>query len=107
MQEQNIETQTRIYVYDLMNEAKEHGFKDEDTWELSMVTEAERSRIQRNYYPAVASKVFPEILLPVYQSIKSRLKQSLSKEEEEMNNSTILRDDLKYIIAFNPKRVRG
>jgi len=107
MQDQTIETQTRIYVYDLMNEAKEHGFKDEDRWELSMVTEAERTRIQRNYYPAVASKAFPDMLLHVFQSVKSRLKQSLSKAEQLMDSGTIARDDLKYIIAFNPKRIRG
>ena|SRR5580692_5843822 len=107
MQEQTIETQTRIYVYDLMNEAKEHGFNDEDKWQLGMVTESERTRIQRDYYPAVASKVYPEILLPVFQSVKSRLKQSLSKEEQEMDSGTVIREDLKYIIAFNPKRIRS
>jgi hypothetical protein len=44
--------------------------------------------------------------LPVFQSIKSRLKQPLSKEEEQMDNNSIVRDDLKYIVAFNPKRIR-
>ncbi|MFI5162868.1 MAG: hypothetical protein ACHQHN_16420 [Sphingobacteriales bacterium] len=107
MQDQVIETQTRMYVYDLMNEAKEHGFKNDDNWELSMVTEAERTRIQRNYYPAVASKAFPDMLLPVFQSVKSRLNQSLSKEEQLMDSKSVLKDDLKYIIAFNPKRIRG
>jgi len=89
-----------------MNEAKEHGFKDDDQWQLDLVTETDKKRIQKDYYPAIASKVFPEIILPVFHSVKSRLQQSLSKEELQMDTQTILRDDLTYIIAFNPKRLR-
>ena len=101
-----IKVQTMTYVYDLMNEAKEHGFKADDTWELSLVSETDRVRIQKDYYPAVASKAFSDILLPVFQSVKSALHSPLSKEEELMNNHTILTNELKYIIAFNPKRAR-
>jgi len=101
-----IKVQTMTYVYDLMNEAKEHGFKADDTWELSLVSETDRVRIQKDYYPAVVSKAFSDILLPVFQSVKSALHSPLSKEEELMNNQTILNSELKYIIAFNPKRAR-
>ena len=50
MQEQTIEIQTRLYVYDLMNEAKEHGFGADDAWQLDLVTEADKKRIQKDYY---------------------------------------------------------
>ncbi|MDB5007564.1 MAG: hypothetical protein JWQ84_261 [Mucilaginibacter sp.] len=106
MQEQAVENQTRIYLYDLMNEAKEHGFKNGDQWELSLVTDNEKTRIMKDYYPAVATKIFPEILLQVFQSVKSNLSQSLSKEEQQMDTKSILKDELNYIVAFNPNRPR-
>jgi hypothetical protein len=106
MQSQTIERQVRTYVYDLMNEAKEHGFKSEDKWTLTLVTEEERVKIKKDYYPVVANKVSPEVLLEVFQSVKSELHQSLSKEELLMDTRSILNGDLNYIIAFNPKRHR-
>jgi hypothetical protein len=102
----SIKVQTLTYMYDLMNEAKEHGFKADDQWELSMVTESDKVRIQKDYYPAVVSKAFNGILLQVFQSVKSEMHIPLSKEEQEMDNQSIIKGDLKYIIAFNPKRTR-
>jgi hypothetical protein len=101
-----IKIQTMTYVYDLMNEAKEHGFKADDTWELSLVSETDRVRIQKDYYPAVASKVVSGMLLQVFQSVKSELHLPLSQHEEQMNAQSILHEGLQYIIAFNPKRAR-
>jgi hypothetical protein len=106
MQSQTIEREVRTYVYDLMNEAKEHGFKPEDQWTLNLVTEEEGIKIKRDYYPVVANKVSPEVLLQVFQSVKSELHQSLSKEELLMDTRSILNSDLNYIIAFNQKRHR-
>ncbi len=101
-----IENQARTYVYDLMNEAKEHGFKTEDKWTLILVTESEQKRIKNNYYPIVANKVSPEILLQLFQAVKSGLHQPLSKEELQIDTKRILHDHLNYIVAFNPKRHR-
>jgi len=103
---QTAEKQTRTYLYDLMNEAKEHGFKADDQWNLSLVTDAERSSIQRDYFPAVASKVSPELMLQVFQSIKSGLQQPLNTEEMQLDSQAILKRGLKFIVAFNPKRTR-
>ena len=106
MQEQTVESQTKIYMYDLMNEAKEHGFKNDDQWQLSLVTDNEKTRLLKDYYPAVAAKIFPEMLLQVFQSVKSKLSQSLSKEEQQLNSTSVLKEDLKYIVAYNIKRPR-
>jgi hypothetical protein len=106
MDSPSVKVQTLTYMYDLMNEAKEHGFKADDQWELSMVTESDRVRIQKDYYPAVASKEFNGILLQVFQSVKSEMHIPLSKEEQQMDNQSIINGDLKYIIAYNPKRTR-
>ena len=106
MQIQTIERQARTYVYDLMNEAKEHGFKEEDKWTLILVTEKERMQIKTDYYPVIVNKVPPEMLLQLFHSVKSELHQSLSKEESEMDYRSILNSEFQYIIAFNPKRFR-
>jgi hypothetical protein len=106
MDKQAIEAQIRLYLYDLTNEAKEHGFNDDDRWQLSMVTEAERKRIEKEYHPAISSKAFPDALLTAFHIVKSRLKQSLNKDEQQMDGDAGLNADLKYIIAYNPKRMR-
>jgi len=104
---QSIETETRMYMYDLLNTAKEFGFKAEDSWELSMVTNTERIKIQKDYYPTIAAKVGPEILLQVFHTIKARLNQSFHKEEPRSDGrGGAVTEDLNYLVAFNPKRPR-
>ena len=106
MSEQTIEIQTKMYLYDLTNLAKEHGFKADDNWEFSMVTNDERIRIQKNYYPTAATKIVPEILLQVLNAVKSNLKQSFTKDDQSIDKRSIIADDLNYLVAFNPKRPR-
>jgi hypothetical protein len=103
---QTIESQTRMYMFDLLNTAKEYGFKGEDNWELSMVTNTERIKIQKDYFPTVAAKIVPEILLQVLHTIKARLNQQAYKGEQKPDERTALNEDLNYLVAFNPKRPR-
>lgn len=103
-----VDAQTRMYLYDLMNAAKEHGFKADDIWELSMVTDSGRSKLQKDYYPAVSMKVGPEVLLQVFHATQKGLKQSSLHNEDELPTAkTILMDDINYLVAFNLKRPRG
>lgn len=106
MSEQTIDNQTKMYIYDLANLAKEHGFKTDDNWEFSMVSNAERIKIQKNYYPTNAAKIVPEILLQVLNSIKSKLGQSNSRDDQSVDKRSIVADELDYLVAFNPKRPR-
>ncbi len=106
MQTPTVERQARTLVYDLMNEAKEHGFGTEDKWTLALVNEQERARIKKEYYPVLTNKLSPDDLLTVFRSVKTGLQHSLSKEEMQMDTMTVLNEDLNFIIAFNPKRFR-
>jgi hypothetical protein len=106
MNEQTIENQTKMYLYDLTNLAKEHGFKADDNWEFSMVNNTERLKIQKNYYPTNAIKIVPEILLQVLNSVKSKLNQSYTRDDQSIDKSAIIADELNYLVAFNPKRPR-
>jgi len=106
MQYQLAEREARSYMYDLMNEAKEHGFKAEDKWSLCLVTKSAQEQIRKDYYPTVVNEVSPEILLKLFHLVKSGLQQSLSKEELLIDTKSIIDGQLHYIIAFNPKRQR-
>ncbi|MBK0378843.1 hypothetical protein [Mucilaginibacter segetis] len=107
MDNQQVELQSRMYLYDLMNAAKEHGFKQDDSWEFSMVSDSGRSSIQKNYYPTIAVKIMPEILLQVFHTIKSRLNQTFSKDERQFQTKNIEEEDLNFLVAYNLKRPRG
>jgi len=108
MSNQTVEAQTRMYLYDLMNAASEHGFKADDIWELSMVTDSGRSKLHKDYFPAVSIKVGPEMLLQVFHATQKGLKQSSYNNENQLPTAkTILMDDINYLVAFNLKRPRG
>lgn len=106
MDEKTIEDQTRLYLYDLMNTAKEHGFKADDVWEFSLVGDVEKLRLQKTYYPTIATKMLPEAVLEVFHKIKSRLNQSFSKDEQSLDKRTVVTDNLNYLVAYNLKRPR-
>ncbi|RFZ84678.1 hypothetical protein DYU05_03455 [Mucilaginibacter terrenus] len=107
MNEKTVEAETRLYSYELMNTAREHGFKADDVWELSLVSDTEKSRLQKNYYPTIATKMLPEAVLEVYTQLKSRLSNSLSTSENTPDKKTIAADSLNYLVAYNLKRPRN
>lgn len=107
MKSEVIEKQTKMYLYDLSNTAREHGFKADDKWELSLVTDAERSKIQKDYHPAIATKIYPEMLLQVFTTVKEKLNQELNSDEESLDLKSVLNRELNFIVAYNPKRQRS
>lgn len=106
MNEKNVENETRLYLFDLMNTAKEHGFKTDDVWAFSVATDAERVKLQRAYHPTISTKLLPEIMLQVYHSIKGRLNQPFSADEEQLDKRNLLAGDMNFLVAYNPKRPR-
>jgi len=106
MSQQSIETQTKMYLYELNNLAKEHGFKADDNWEFSMASNADRMKLQRNYFPTNATKMGPEILLQVLNLVKAGLKQTYTRDDSHIDKNSIIADELDYLVAFNPKRPR-
>ncbi len=45
-------------------------------------------------------------MLQVFQTTKHELNQALSLEEQALNSQQILKDELTYLVAFNPNRPR-
>ncbi|OOQ59501.1 hypothetical protein [Mucilaginibacter pedocola] len=106
MDQKTIENQTRLYLYDLMNTAAEHGFKADEIWQFSLVNEVEKKQLQKTYHPTIATKMLPEAVLEVYHQIKSRLNQTFSKDELQLDKRTVVTDNLNYLVAYNLKRPR-
>ncbi|WP_448701039.1 hypothetical protein ACFGVR_03025 [Mucilaginibacter sp. AW1-3] len=106
MKDQKIEDQSKVYLFDLINTALENGFKSDEKWELGLVNEEQKIRIQKDYSPAIASKVLPEILLQVYHVVKAKLNQTLNSEEQLLDMKQVLSEKLNYIVAYIPARQR-
>lgn len=96
--------QANIFLFDLKNEASEHGFKPSESWTLQLATEAELAAIKKTYYPVVSIRLQPHALLSVYQQVKIRLQQPLTPADEELTVNELTSNE-KYYLAAYPARV--
>jgi len=95
--------QANEYLYDLRNTAAENGFKPDEKWQLSLVTYADKAAIEKKYHAAVAAKANPEDLSAMFEIVKAKLNQFGAVVTDV---KTIGRDQLQYLIAYNPERER-
>jgi hypothetical protein len=93
--------QANEYLYDLRNTAAENGFKPDEKWQLSLVTQEDKAAIEKKYHAAVAAKANPEDLSAMFEIVKIRLNQPAAIIPDI---KTIGRDRLQYLIAYNPER---
>lgn len=100
------EFQVKLYMYDLNNCAKEFGFKTDDVWEVGLVTDMEKSAIEKKYFPTISAKILPSMLLEIFSTVKERLLQTKSDVEKTFDMNYISAGKLNYLIAFNPNRER-
>jgi hypothetical protein len=91
------------YLYDLRNSAAENGFKPDEKWELSLVNQADKVVIEKSYHATVASKAGPEDISVLFELVRAGLKQPAGSVPDL---NTIRREQLQYLIAYNPARER-
>ena len=98
----SVESQAREYVYDVKNCASEYGQSTLEGWEFSLVTDVEKTKIEKNYYPTVSAHPAQEALFELFSLVKSKLLLPIGKTENhsEINSNN---KDVAYLIAFNPK----
>ena len=106
MEVKKIDVVVTEYLGDLFNLASQFDFQPYEIWQLDLVTDAEKSFIEKKYYPTVAKEVVPESLIELLGSVKSGLKQIKSAMENSLAATDIQRNHFHYLIAFNPKRER-
>ena len=98
----SVESQAREYVYDVKNCASEFGQSTLEGWEFNLVTETERKKIEKNYYPTVSAHPAQEALLELFRLVKSKIVLPLNTVSNNFNVSTMDKDAA-YLIAYNPK----
>ena len=102
MTNKSVESQAREYVYDVKNCASEFGQSTLEGWEFSLVTDVEKTKIEKNYYPTVSAHPAQEALFELFRLVKSKLLLPIGKTENNFDiNST--NKNVTYLIAFNPK----
>jgi len=106
MDNQKVAFQAKLYVYDLNNCAREFGFKDDEGWELNLVSTEDKATLQKKYYPVVTTKVVPEVLAELFNEVKAQLVQAKSNIQNKLDVDRLSVHDLQYLVAFNPKRYR-
>jgi hypothetical protein len=99
----SIESQAREYVYDVKNCASEFGQSTLDGWEFSLVTDVEKTKIEKDYYPTIAAHPAQDALLELFRLVKSKLTQQLGNSENSFEANSSMHKDVTYLIAFNPK----
>jgi len=98
----SVESQAREYVYDVKNCASEFGQSTLEGWEFSLVTDVEKTKIEKNYYPTVAARPAQEALFELFRLVKSKLLLPMGKTENNFDINSVNKN-VTYLIAFNPK----
>ena len=95
-----------LFLFDLKNEAREHGFRTGDSWILQLVTDEEMVSLKRHHHPLISIKLYPDVLLGVFQQVKQKLNQTLNKEEEVLTVTDMMNNHVKYLAAYPDRKPR-
>src|ERR1700761_83801 len=106
MRNKTVEAEAREYVYDLKNCASEFGFNNQDGWQFSLVTDVEKKKIEKEYYPTMSAHPAQETLFEFLKLVKSRMLLPVNKEEYGFDPASAKHKDITHLIAFNPKMHR-
>jgi hypothetical protein len=98
------EHQAKVYVYDLNNCASEFGFKNDEGWQLTAVTDSRKKELEKQYYPTVSVKVLPETLAELFTMVKERALQLRSGFVNAIENANTPDQTLQYIVAYSLNR---
>jgi hypothetical protein len=92
--------QVNLFLFDLKNEASEHGFKPDDPWTLQLATDEEVTSLKKQHHPIIFLKLLPEALLNVFRQVKNELRQSLSNHEGTFTVSYLTMEGINQIAAY-------
>ncbi len=106
MKDQTVEFHANLYVYDLNNCAREFGFKADETWEVDMASGSDKADLEKKYFPILSAKVLPEMIVEMMSSVKFKLSQQLTGLGKNIDIKGILQQELQYLVAYSPNRLR-
>jgi hypothetical protein len=99
----SVESQAREYVYDVKNCASEYGQSTLEGWEFSLVTDVEKIKIEKDYYPTISIHPAHEALFELFKLVKEKLLLPLSNAEYSFDTNSAAHKNITHLIAFNPK----
>jgi hypothetical protein len=99
--------QVNLFLFDLKNEADEHGFKADESWNVRIVTDDEITDLQKMNHLVICLKLQPTDLLNAYLQVKRRLEQSLSKDDIALTAEDLNRSEKRYLAAYPERSFRS
>lgn len=97
------EMQAREFVYDLDNCASEYGFGKEDVWQVHLVTEKDKLKLAKIYYPLMSVPMAAETIPTILSLVQGKLVK-FNGMELPAGKSVVIKDTQQYLVAYNIKR---
>ncbi|MDB5146770.1 MAG: hypothetical protein JWQ57_790 [Mucilaginibacter sp.] len=98
-----ISKEVKEYLFDLRNIAAENGFKAEKPWQFKLVSQADKSSIEKQYHASVSVKAGADKLASMLTQVEAEFMlpatASVSLKDIQLN-------ELQYLIAYNPLQER-
>lgn len=104
MDSKNIAYEIGLFLFQLNNSANESGFNTKETWEVKLTNEEEMTRLVKNFKPAVATQISTKVIVEVFNAIKTKLNQPEDAEVAKLDDKSVAKMELNYIVAYNLNR---
>lgn len=96
-----------LFLFDLKNEASAHGFRPGESWNVRITTENEIKVLRREHHPVLSLNLQSDELLKVYLEIKSKLQQSLSKDDMALTAEDLAKNEKRHLAAYPARSFRS
>lgn len=97
------ELQARDFVYELNNCASEYGFRKDELWEVGLITEKDKIKLEKKYYPTISALMAPEVIPDMLDLVRSKL-QTFAIDITSVK-SVVIKGTLQYLVAYSAGRV--
>ena len=106
-QQQFLANKVNIFLFDLKNEAIEHGFKAGETWNVRIATDSEITSLRKDNHPVVSLRLQSNELLTAYLQVKNKLEQSLSKDDLALTADDLTINEKRHLAAYPERSFRS
>jgi hypothetical protein len=98
------EVQARDFIYELNNCASEYGFSKDELWEVELVWEKEKIKLEKKYYPTISALIAPEFVPVMLGLVHVKLPQFINEMPVPESKTEIIKGGQQYLIAYSAKR---
>ncbi len=102
-----VDGQVELFLFDLKNEAIEHGFKAGESWNLRIATDKEIISLKKEHHPVISLRLQRENLLKAYLQVKRKLEQPVNNSDMALTDDDLAADEKRHLAAFPARNIRG